>query len=239
MAAALYPPRRMHGLYAVADLDSLDARALDPIAFARAVIDGGATTLQLRAKHQDARRVLSLLLELVPICVERSVLLVANDRADLALVAGCGGLHLGQTDPAPGPIAELARAAGRSLSLGLSTHDEGQADRATREPVDYIAVGPVASTSTKKNADPFLGVARACAIAARIRAACSVPVVAIGGIDVPTAAQLAGAFDMIAVVGALLPSAGEPMSAATAKARALVQAFAVAPRPEPTVEQGR
>jgi thiamine-phosphate pyrophosphorylase len=228
----------MHGLYAVVDLDTLDARALDPIAFARAVIEGGATALQLRAKHQDGRRVLSLLVELVPICHERSVLLVANDRADLALVAGCDAVHVGQTDLPPGPIAELARRAGRHLSIGLSTHDEDQADRAAREPVDYIAVGPVASTATKKHADPVLGIARARTIASRIRAASSLPVVAIGGIDAAAAAQLAGAFDMIAVVGALLPPPGEPMSAATARARAIVQAFTAERRAGATLEGG-
>jgi thiamine-phosphate pyrophosphorylase len=220
------------------DLTSLDARGLDALAFSRAVLDGGATMLQLRAKREPAHRVLGLLRALRPICEERSVLLVANDRADLALMAGCSGLHVGQDDPPPAAVRELCAASGRTLLVGLSTHDEAQAERAAGEPVDYIAVGPVRGTATKENPDPVLGIGRARNIAERIKARRAVPVVAIGGIDPGAASELAGAFDAVAVVGALLPAPGEPIEVARDKARAFVHAFS-APGSADAAEAGR
>jgi thiamine-phosphate pyrophosphorylase len=215
----------MRGLYAIADLSTLDARGLDPVAFCHAVIDGGATSLQLRAKRDDAGRVLGLLRAIRPIATEHRVALFANDRPDLAILARCDGVHVGQTDLAPADVRELAVSAGASLSIGLSTHDEQQADRAAAEPVDYIAIGPVRGTSTKENPDPVLGIGRARSMAGRIKARRDVAVVAIGGIDSAAATELRGAVDAIAVVGALMPPPGEPVAAATARARAILEAF--------------
>jgi len=216
----------MRGLYAIADLSTLDARGLDPVAFCHAAIEGGAAILQLRAKHDDAARVLRVLLALRPLALERGVPLFANDRPDLAILARCDGVHVGQTDLAPADVRALAATAGVGLLVGLSTHDEAQAERAASEPVDYVAVGPVRGTQTKENPDPVLGVARARSIAQLIKARRDVPVVAIGGIDAATAAELRGAVDAVAVVGALVPAPGEPVTSAAARGRAIMEAFA-------------
>lgn len=216
----------MRGLYAIADLTTLEGRGIDPVAFCRAVIEGGARVLQVRAKHQEASRVLGLLRALRPICAERDVTLVANDRADLALIARCDALHLGQHDPDPADVRALAEASRVALAIGVSTHDEAQALVAARAPVDYVAVGPVLGTTTKENPDPVLGIARARAIAAQIKAARDVPVVAIGGIDAGAARELGGAFDAVAVIAALVPGRDEPISRATERARAIAEAVA-------------
>jgi thiamine-phosphate pyrophosphorylase len=225
MTRALYPPARMRGLYAIADLTTLDARGLEAVAFSRAVIEGGARLLQVRAKRQEAGRVLGILRALRPLCIERGVVLVANDRVDLALLARCDAVHLGQTDPDPSEVRGLVEAAGLPLAIGVSTHDEAQALVAVRAPVDYVAVGPVLGTTSKENPDPVLGVARARGIAEQIKAVREVPVVAIGGIDARTAGELAGAFDAVAVISALLPGAGEPLARATDRARAIAEAL--------------
>lgn len=226
MTRALYPSAPMKGLYAIADLTALDSRGLDPVAFAGAVLDGGAALLQLRAKKQEAKRVLGLLRSLRRLCAERGVVLVANDRIDLAFFARCDAVHVGQDDPDPEDVRALADVAGQPIKIGISTHDEEQAERAARRPVDYVAVGPVLGTATKENPDPVLGIARARAIADRVKAVRDVPLVAIGGIDARAASELAGAFDAVAVVAALLPAEGEGLSDVRRRAREIVEALA-------------
>ncbi len=218
----------MRGLYAIADLDSLSGRRLDPLAFVRGVVEGGAALLQVRGKRASARAVLDLLRSSAPICAAAGVPLVVNDRADLALMSGARWLHVGQTDPTPADVARLTTRDGAAvLSVGVSTHDELQAESALELRPAYVAVGPVAGTRTKEDPDPVLGVARARAIAQRLKAARGdLPVVAIGGIDADLASQLAGAFDLVAVVGALLPDPGEDaLAGSRSRARRLVAAF--------------
>jgi thiamine-phosphate pyrophosphorylase len=112
------------------------------------------------------------------------------------------------------------------MRIGLSTHDEAQADAALTEPIDYLAIGPVFGTTSKERPDPTVGLERTIAIARRVRAARpELPVVAIGGIGVEQARSLAGHVDTIAVIGALLPAVGEGSDAARARAQALVEAF--------------
>ena len=88
----------MRGLYAIADVKTLAARGVDVIAFVRAVVAARPAALQLRAKESPAREMLSLLRELSAICRGAGVPLVANDRVDVAELAGCDHVHVGQDD---------------------------------------------------------------------------------------------------------------------------------------------
>ena len=109
--------------------------------------------------------------------------LVVNDRADIARIAGTAGVHLGQEDLPPS-LAKQILADGQGV--GYSTHNIQQALDADNAPVDYIAVGPVFSTSTKKDADPVLGLERLTEICSQVRK----PVVAIGGITLESAHEV-------------------------------------------------
>jgi thiamine-phosphate pyrophosphorylase len=216
----------MRGLYAIVDTDTLSARGHDPVAFARAVLDGGASVVQLRAKHLEGAETLALLRLLGPVCKASGVPLFANDRADLAWLAGVDGLHVGQGDVRPTEARALFEASGRRLRIGLSTHDEAQADAALAEPIDYLAIGPVFGTSSKERPDPTVGAGRALAIAKGVRERRpGMPVVAIGGIGLEEARALRGGVDAVAVIGALVPERGTSLDFTRERARALVDAL--------------
>lgn len=171
----------------------------------RRLAAGGADFIQLREKHADPRDFLREAAEAAAVARALGVLLVVNDRADIALACGARGLHLGQDDLDP---AAARRVVGDDLLVGYSTHSVEQAIEAARLPVDYVAIGPVYGTRTKENPDPVVGLEGV----ARVRAAVDarLPLVAIGGINAENAPSvLAAGADSVAVVSALLASPGE------------------------------
>src|SRR6478609_1603996 len=100
----------MKGLYAIVDTQSLALRGVEAVAFAREVLAVRPAALQLRAKGLPPREVLGLLRALLPECRRVGVPLFANDRPDLAALAGCDGVHVGQHDM---PIEQVRRIAPR------------------------------------------------------------------------------------------------------------------------------
>ena len=116
----------MKGLYAIVDTNLLARRQTDPITYARALLEARPAALQLRAKDVPARDVLCMLRALGAMCRHAGVPLVANDRADLAALAGCDSVHIGQEDL---PF-ELVQRLTPQLSVGISTHDPVQLERA-------------------------------------------------------------------------------------------------------------
>lgn len=74
--------------------------------------------------------------------------LVINDDVDLALMIGADGIHIGQDD---WPVSAVRQLVGESMAIGLSTHSPAQAAAAVQAGVDYIGVGPLFPTSTKKD----------------------------------------------------------------------------------------
>ena len=222
----------MRGLYAIVDAGALEVRQVDAVAFAAAVLSAGPSALQLRAKAVPARETLTLLRELAPMCRRAGIPLVANDRPDLAVLAGCDLVHVGQEDM---PIDRVRRIA-PGLGVGVSTHSLEQLDAALAAHPDYVAFGPVFQTSTKKDAAAVVGVEALRGAYAPAPAA-GVPLVAIGGITLERAATLCGAADAVAVIGELLPPALAPerlqtasdlLTEVAARARALVDGFAAA-----------
>ncbi len=191
----------MRGLYPIVDVDSLQTAKIAPLELARAVLGVRPAVLQLRAKTSPAREVLALLRELVPICHAAGTLLVNNDRADLALLAGAGAVHVGQDDLG----IEDARRIAPGLRVGVSTHDLAQLERALAHAPDYVAFGPVFATRTKENPDPVVGL-DGLARASRAARAAGIPLVAIGGIDASNAAAVAEHADLGAVISALVPA---------------------------------
>src|SRR5262249_54120883 len=111
--------------------------------------------------------------------------LVMNDRPDLALAAGFGGVHLGQDDIS---TAGARCVTGAEHLLGVSSHNVEQLRAAAMTDCDYVAIGPVFVTTSKKNPDPVVGVegvhaARAVLGELAGQGSARKPLVAIGGID--------------------------------------------------------
>ncbi len=185
-------------LYPIADVGTLKARGLDLATFTRELLDGGAEILQLRDKNGAPQQVLAEAEVISGLVAGSPCLAVMNDRVDLALLAGWRAVHLGQGDLPPAAARGLAGST--EILLGISTHTEEQVREADAGPADYIAVGPIFSTSTKADAEPVVGLEGL----RRARALTQKPLVAIGGITLENAAAVmeAGA-DSVAVIGGL------------------------------------
>jgi thiamine-phosphate pyrophosphorylase len=208
----------MRGLYAIVDVDALTKRGLEVLPFAEAVLAARPAAVQLRDKSSGARRTLELLRAIAPLAKAARVPFYANDRPDLALLAGCDGVHVGQDDL---PVDVTRSLAPGRLRVGLSTHDEAQAEAAIADAPDYVAVGPIFPTSSKERPSPVVGLGRLRAIAARVVAARpGTPVVAIGGVSLESAAAVGAACAAAAVIGALLPEAADGAWAAEVTRRA-------------------
>ena len=145
-----------------------------PLIDARKIIKAGAEILQLRAKNLSKRAIYELAVELAPLCNENQVCFLLNDWVDIALVTETSGIHLGQEDF---PV-DQARPLLEGKILGLSTHNSAQFEVANRLPIDYIALGPVYETKTKRSSNRALGIP---GITPLIKGKFK-PVVAIGGI---------------------------------------------------------
>jgi thiamine-phosphate pyrophosphorylase len=215
------------GLYAIVDVDFLLQRGVEPLPFAEAVLAAHPAALQVRAKGAGARDTLALLRAVQARAAAARVPLFANDRPDLALLAGCTGVHLGQSDLS---LAD-ARRLGPELALGVSTHDLEQLDEviataATTRPA-YVAFGPIFHTSSKRDPEPVVGLPALAQAAQRCRAV-RVPLLAIGGLSLARAAEVAAIADLGAVISALLPQELVPedgLRGVTRTAAALHAAF--------------
>lgn len=177
------------------------------------VLDRGATFLQLREKDLDDGAFLAQAKELAALCQDRGVPFVVNDRVDIALASGADGVHVGQSDIRGRDIRALI---GPDKLLGISAGTVEEALAAQAAGADYLGVGAVFGTATKKNARTgSLDQLRA------ICAAVSIPVVAIGGIHGGNLAQLHGTgADGIAVISAIFAADAPGAATATLRDRA-------------------
>lgn len=186
-------------LYAIVDVEVCQRAGRAPQDVFRACVQGGARWFQLRAKSLGS----GAFVELAAAMVEAAggATLIVNDRADVALLAGAPGVHVGQDDLTP---ADARRVMGPAAIVGLSTHTASQVAAAVQAPISYLAVGPVFETATKQTGYTAVGLdaVRAAAAAASATAR---PVVAIGGITLATAPAVIGAgASAVAVIGDLL-----------------------------------
>ena len=186
-------------LHAILDVDTAERAGWAPADLARAFLGGGATWIQIRAKQRPSGDFLELCDSVVRSAEAHRATVIVNDRADLALLAGADGVHVGQDDLAP---ASVRRLLGPDAIVGYSTHTTDQFDAALLEPVSYIAVGPVFGTSTKETGYEAVGLELVSAAAARAHGR---PLVAIGGITLDRVPDVitAGA-SAVAVIGDLL-----------------------------------
>ena len=165
---------------------------------ARQLADAGVRLVQYRNKTASSRDLLENSKRLWEELGPRSVTFIVNDRADVAALAGARGVHVGQEDL---DVEEARGVVGRDKLVGVSTHNRAQFEQAAGSSADYIAVGPIFSTTTKSNPDPVVGLE----FIRQMRALTDKPIVAIGGITLERAAEVvqAGA-DSVAVISDIL-----------------------------------
>ncbi len=192
-------------VYPILDTESLERLGIRIEVAAAALIDGGAGILQIRHKSHWGRDVFRSAEAVARLCRESGTTLIVNDRADFALLLGAG-LHVGQDDLLP---RDARRLMGPDATIGFSSHNLQQLCAAGGEPVDYVALGPVFGTVSKRNPDAVIGVSEV----ERCRVLVQKPLVAIGGITLENVRAVwdAGA-DSVAVIAGLLPEDANPRS---------------------------
>lgn len=151
-----------------------------------AAVEAGVKMVQLRMKDAPRAELLATAKRLAAITRGTTTNLIIDDDASVAAESGADGVHVGQTDM---PVAEVRRLYPSIRIVGLSTHNLAQAEASALAAPDYIGVGPVFATPTKKISDPVLGVE----LAGRMIAAAKCPAVAIGGIDETNVASVVAA----------------------------------------------
>ncbi|HPP77950.1 thiamine phosphate synthase [Methanospirillum sp.] len=186
------------GLYIITD--EILAPGCSHIQIARESLSGGAKIIQLREKRRNGRELYAIAMEIRSLCSRYNARFIVNDRLDIALASQADGVHLGQDDL---PLSAARRLAPRPFIIGVSVGTVEEAVRAEREGADYLGVGPVYPTGTKPDAGPPVGPE----LIRIIRAAVTIPIVAIGGITLSNAGDvLAAGADGIAVISAVICS---------------------------------
>jgi len=140
-----------------------------------AAIRGGAKIIQLREKELATRDLFGMALAFRKRTAEAGMLLIINDRIDIALAVDADGVHLGQEDL---PLAAARRIASELL-IGVSTHSREEALQAQEESADYVNIGPIFPTRTKEGVNRFLGPEAIPGIAAGL----AIPFTVMGGIN--------------------------------------------------------
>ena len=171
-----------------------------------AAVRAGVKMVQLRMKDAPRDAVVSTAKGLMAIVRGSETRLIVNDDPGIAAEAGADGVHVGQTDMA---VHEVRRRFPSLGIVGLSTHSIAQAEAAIPLAPDYIGVGPVFKTPTKKIPDPTLGLETA----GRMIAAVPFPAVAIGGIDLGNVADVIAAGARNYAVVRAVCSAEDPYAA--------------------------
>ncbi len=169
---------RLRGIYAIVGDE-------DPVERAEAALAGGVGVVQVRMKTSPAGWILDAARRIVERARGRALVIV-NDRADLAVLAGADGVHVGDDDLPP---AEARRLVGEGRLVGRSTRTLEDARAALAAGADHVGFGPIFATRTKSIAVAPRGVAQLAEVARALPA----PVVAIGGITLEDVAAVAGA----------------------------------------------
>jgi thiamine-phosphate pyrophosphorylase len=163
----------------------------------------GMTVIQLREKNLSPSEFYQEAADAVLVARRHGIKIIINDRVDVALALRADGVHLGQDDL---PVEAARRLLGNDAIIGLSTHDVAQALEAARQPIDYLAIGPIFSTVTKESSNPPVTLA---GLAIVREAVSRIPLVAIGGLNAANHAEaIAAGADAVAVIRDLWPVDG-------------------------------
>jgi thiamine-phosphate pyrophosphorylase len=192
-------------LYAIVDADVAARFGWSVPELARACLRGGARLLQVRAKQAGSAAFVAMSEAVVADARAHGALVIVNDRADVAAIAGADGVHVGQEDLR---VADVRRAFRGLRLVGVSTHTPDQVHAAAGQAAAYVAVGPVYGTRTKDTGYEAVGLDL-------VRYARDVlggapPIVAIGGITLDRAPEvLAAGASSVAVISDLFAT-GDP-----------------------------
>ncbi|MCD8502339.1 MAG: thiamine phosphate synthase [Bacillaceae bacterium] len=163
-------------------------------------IEGGISMFQFREKGNGAlegNEKEKLARELLCLCQKANIPFIVNDDVELALKIGADGVHIGQED---GNVEEIRQLIGDRI-LGVSAHNELEARKALEQGADYLGVGPVFATSTKKDTEKVCGPDFISTLRAR---GINAPIVAIGGIKLSNASEVVkGGADGLSVITAI------------------------------------
>jgi thiamine-phosphate pyrophosphorylase len=194
-------------------LDSLDTtrtypitdRLLSGLSHAEQVAEfakRGMRIVQLREKHLSANEFFREAKQAMVVARHHGIKIIINDRVDIALALKADGVHLGQDDlPVEAARRLLGKILGKNVIIGFSTHNLAHVEQAARLPIDYLAIGPIFSTTTKESSNPAVNLE---GLAEVRQAAPQIPLVAIGGINSANrkAVRAAGA-DAVALISHL------------------------------------
>lgn len=188
-------PLVMPRLYVILDA-ALVHRAV--LGLAEQLIDAGVRLLQYRDKAGTAAATLETSKALAQIAYKSAATFFVNDRPDIAFLSGASGVHLGQDDLS---VEQARSVVGRDHRVGVSTHNREQFITAAATSADYIAIGPIFTTTSKANPDPVVGTETI----SQLRALTDKPIVAIGGIRLESAeAVLQAGANSVAVISDIL-----------------------------------
>ncbi len=150
---------------------------------AQEILAAGVKILQYREKEKSKREKFVECLAIGKMAAEAGAAFIVDDDIDIALAVKADGVHIGQDDL---PIAAVRRLVGEEMIIGLSTHSPQQAEEAVSKGADYISIGPIYPTQTKKNACPAVGLAYLDYAVNNV----NIPFVAIGGIKLHNLAEV-------------------------------------------------
>jgi thiamine-phosphate pyrophosphorylase len=141
----------------------------------RETVESGCRIVQYREKDKSTKEMVEEASEIKKICGDKVIFLV-NDRIDVALAVDADGVHIGQDDM---PIELAKKLLGANKIIGLSVSDTNEAIEAEKSGADYVGLGPIFNTATKKDAGKGIGPLKI----REVKDAIKIPVVAIGGIN--------------------------------------------------------
>ena len=177
----------------------------------RSAVEGGCTMVQLREKNINSYLMYQRALSIKKITDEYHIPLIINDRLDIMLAVGADGVHLGRQDI---PVKIARKLIGKDKIIGVSAHCIEEAEKAERDGADYLGVGAIFPTTTKKDI-----IITPVNVLREIKETVSVPVVAIGGINQNNINTLKGSHvDGVAVISAIMKSKDPKGSAVALKA---------------------
>jgi len=189
-------PHSLSGLYIILDPSVCPARPLVEVLTAAA--EAGASLFQYRNKTASMKEAYMEALALRHAAAKAGVLFIVNDRCDLALAVEADGVHLGQGDL---PLDLARKVMGPDKLIGISTHNSDQVREATAGKPDYLGFGPIFKPGSKQDHDPVVGLEGLRAM----RRLTSLPVFAIGGIQIDQAGEVMRAgSNGVAVISAIL-----------------------------------
>lgn len=184
-----------YSVYLCTDRELMSTQTLEEAV--EAAIKGGATLIQLREKNCSSKEFYETAVSIKKITEKYNVPLIINDRVDIALAVDAEGVHVGQSDL---PAKVVRKIIGKDKIVGVSARSQELAMKAYEDGADYLGVGAMYATSTKKDAKVITKEELA-----KIRSSVPIPIVVIGGVNENNVSDFKGTgIDGVAVVSAII-----------------------------------